>query len=533
MPESDDIALLMEYAGSGSESAFAELIARYVNLVYSAALRGVGDAHAAQEIAQAVFIILARKAKSLGDKTVLSGWLYQTARLTAANYLRGEIRRQNREQEAYMQAILNEPEAEAWRQIAPLLDDAMGRLGEKDRNAIVLRFFENKNLSEVGAALGASEDAAKMRVNRALEKLRKFFTKRGVTHSAAIIAGAVSVNSVQAAPAGLAATATATAVKGTTISATITTLVKGTLKIMAYTKLKLAIGITAGILLAGGAVMVAISQTSSDDKWTPQEIAKESQDAYAALSSYSDSGTIVVEGSGENTKTTFNIRLQRPKFYRVDWKSTGGLYTAAGVVWSEGKGDFLVSGPVERVKSDQPQRMNDMQQAFAMAMGVSSSAATIPATFYKQNYGDVLGVPAMGRSQLKKEGDEKVGDVDCYVFSSMIDPAKLPNKGELPNNTGKVGTVTTMFWIGKQDHLIHQTRQTMEGMSIAMPRQSDDSIKTILERQNKPSTPEAVAAWRTQMDTMMKQAQGAKFVFTETHENISVNQKFSPADFSQ
>src|ERR1017187_2617283 len=191
MPESDDIRLLKQYADENSESTFAELVARYVNLVYSAALRSAGNEHAAEEITQAVFIILARKAKSLGDKTVLSGWLYQTARLTAANYLRGEIRRQNREQEAYMQSILNEPEsdpsrrsgaeAEGWRQIAPLLDDAMGRLGEKDRNAIVLRFFENKNLSEVGAALGASEDAAKMRVNRALEKLRKIFSKRGVT----------------------------------------------------------------------------------------------------------------------------------------------------------------------------------------------------------------------------------------------------------------------------------------------------------------------------------------------------------------
>src|ERR1017187_544583 len=191
MPELDDIALLKEYAEIGSEAAFTALVGRHVNLVYSAALRSVGNAHAAQEIAQAVFIILARKAKSLDDRTILSGWLYQTARLTAANYLRGEIRRQNREQEAYMQAILNEPEsdpsrrsgaeAEGWRQIAPLLDAAMGRLGEKDRNAIVLRFFENKNLSEVGAALGASEDAAKMRVNRALEKLRKIFSKRGVT----------------------------------------------------------------------------------------------------------------------------------------------------------------------------------------------------------------------------------------------------------------------------------------------------------------------------------------------------------------
>ena len=251
MPESDDIALLKEYSESGSEAAFTALVERHADLVYSAALRSAGSPHAAQEISQAVFVILARKAKSLGDRTILSGWLYQTARLTAANYLRGEIRRQHREQEAYMQTILNEPESvEAWRQIAPLLDDAMDRLGEKDRNAIVLRFFENKNLSEVGVALGSSEDAAKMRVNRALEKLRKFFTKRGVIHSAAIIAGAVSAHSVQAAPVGLAKAVTAVAVaKGATASTSILTLVKGALKTMVWTKAKTISAASLGLLL--------------------------------------------------------------------------------------------------------------------------------------------------------------------------------------------------------------------------------------------------------------------------------------------
>src|ERR1019366_9343965 len=164
--------------------------------------------------------------------------LYQTTRLTAANFLRGEIRRQQREQEAYMQSTLNEPEPDAWPQIAPLLDDALAKLGEADRNAIVLRFFEGKNLREIGTALGASEDAAKMRVNRALEKLRKFFTKRGVMLTATAIAGAVSANSVQAAPAVLAVTISATAAKGAAVAATVTTLVKGTLKLMTYAKLK-------------------------------------------------------------------------------------------------------------------------------------------------------------------------------------------------------------------------------------------------------------------------------------------------------
>src|SRR5271154_4414669 len=141
MTEPDDIALLREFAATESEAAFGALVARHLNLVYSVALRSVGNGHSSQEISQAVFIILARKAKSLGSKTILSGWLYQTTRLTAANHLRGEIRRQKREQEAFMQSTLNESESDAWRQIAPILDDAISKLGAKDRDAIVLRFF--------------------------------------------------------------------------------------------------------------------------------------------------------------------------------------------------------------------------------------------------------------------------------------------------------------------------------------------------------------------------------------------------------
>jgi len=249
MSERDDHQLLAEFARNGSETAFAALVQRHVNLVYSTAWRSLGNAHAAEEITQAVFIILAGKARGFSRKIVLSGWLYQTTRLTAANFLRGEIRRQQREQEAYMQSTLNEPAPDHWPQIAPLLDGALDKLGEADRNAIVLRFMENKSLREVGAALGASEDAAKMRVNRALEKLRKMFTRRGVTLTAAIIAGAVSANSVQAAPAGLVVTVTAAA-KGAAISGSTLTLINGALKVMAWTKMKTTLVTGAVILLA-------------------------------------------------------------------------------------------------------------------------------------------------------------------------------------------------------------------------------------------------------------------------------------------
>jgi RNA polymerase sigma factor (sigma-70 family) len=263
----DDLTLLREYARHNSETAFAALVSRYVNLVYSVALRQVRDPQLAEEITQAVFIILARKADSLGDQTILPGWLCRTTRYASANALTIQRRRQRREQEAHMESLVNESTsepAETWPQIAPLLDDAMAKLGQKDHDALVLRFFEGRNFREVGAALGASEDAAKMRVNRALDKLRAFFTKRGVSSTTAIIAGAMTTHSVQAAPVALAKSVTALAIaKGATASGSTLTLIKGALKIMAWTKAKIAAVTGAALILTTGTSIVAIKAVHS------------------------------------------------------------------------------------------------------------------------------------------------------------------------------------------------------------------------------------------------------------------------------
>lgn len=199
----EDIQLLRLYA-AGSERAFETVVTRYIGLVYSAALRQVREPGLAEEITQAVFLILARKAGSLGPGTILPGWLCRTARYTAANAIRREHSRRQREQEAYMQSTLGDETSRiAWQEIWPLIDDAMARLGRTDRDALVLRFFENKTLKEVGAALGLEERAAQKRVNRSLEKLRSIFQKRGFGLTAAGLAATISANSVQAAPAGL------------------------------------------------------------------------------------------------------------------------------------------------------------------------------------------------------------------------------------------------------------------------------------------------------------------------------------------
>jgi RNA polymerase sigma factor (sigma-70 family) len=251
MQESQDSELLRQYAREKSDAAFAALVARHVNMVYSAALRKTGNPAAAQEITQAVFIILAQKANRLLPHPALSGWLYQTTRLTAANFLRTEIRRTRREQEAYMQSLSRQTEPELWTQITPLLEDAMGDLGEKDRNALALRFFEGKTFSEIGTAFRVSENAARKRTDYALEKLRAYFFKRGVTSTTGSIAAAMSANSVHAAPAMLAKTAAAVALaKGATASTSTLALVKGALKIMAWTNSKVVIGASVVVLLA-------------------------------------------------------------------------------------------------------------------------------------------------------------------------------------------------------------------------------------------------------------------------------------------
>ncbi|TCO89565.1 RNA polymerase sigma factor (sigma-70 family) [Chthoniobacter flavus] len=239
MQDPDDHALLDEYVQHHSEEAFAQLVARHVNKVYSVALRHTRNPHHAEEITQTVFVLLAQKSPTMGKNVILSGWLYQTARLMATTLVRSEIRRAHREQEAHMQTRLNEPEPDAWPRIEPMLDEAMAGLGTTDRDAIVLRFFDGCSMQQVGAALGASEDAAKKRVTRAVEKLRSFFTRRGVALSATALIVAISTNAAQAAPATLAQTVTAAALAKGALAATSTLAVaKGTVKM---TGLKMAI----------------------------------------------------------------------------------------------------------------------------------------------------------------------------------------------------------------------------------------------------------------------------------------------------
>ena len=199
----DDGQLLREYVVNQSEAAFRTLVERYIRLVYGAALRQLDNPSQAEDVAQAVFIVLARKAPALPRGTILSGWLYRATHFTADKARRAEYRRQQREQEAFqMQSTVNDPD---WASLAPVLDDAMARLQQTDRTAILLRFFENKSLRDVGRALGISEDNAQKRVSRAIAKLRGLLVKEGVTVSSAAMTASISAHALPIVPAQISA----------------------------------------------------------------------------------------------------------------------------------------------------------------------------------------------------------------------------------------------------------------------------------------------------------------------------------------
>jgi RNA polymerase sigma factor (sigma-70 family) len=246
-----DPELLQQFANSRSEAAFAELVHRHVDLVYSAAARLVGgDTHLAQDVAQSVFTDLAKKAESLSLRGSLTGWLYTSTHFAAAKTVRSERRRRARE-EAFMREPNNDSTSEPnWEEIRPVLDDVMHELQEADREAILLRHFENRPFLEVGARLGLSENAARMRVERALERLRSLLAQRGIATSAAL-SSVISAHAVQLAPATL-----APAIVAASAAAAKTGGILTLVKIMTATKLKVGFG----VLAAAGATTALVVQ---------------------------------------------------------------------------------------------------------------------------------------------------------------------------------------------------------------------------------------------------------------------------------
>ena len=271
--------LLTEYVKTGSETAFRDLVTRYVDLVHSAAVRLVnGDTHLAEDVTQTVFADLAKLARTLSGDVMLGGWLHRHTCYVASKTLRAERRRLARERQAVEMNSLEDHSAANLATVAPILDDAINQLGAEDRAAILLRFFEQHDFKSVGEALGSNEEAARKRVDRALDKLESLLKRRGVAFSAAALASTLSAHAVSAAPAGLAITISSVALTGAAAGGGATLTI---IQIMSMTKLK--VGIASAIIVAGVAVPWVMQQQTKTELAAANEALRQKTEQLTAL----------------------------------------------------------------------------------------------------------------------------------------------------------------------------------------------------------------------------------------------------------
>ncbi|MFM1770196.1 MAG: hypothetical protein RJA22_2725 [Verrucomicrobiota bacterium] len=264
-PDQEDWDLLQAYLETGSEPAFASLVQRHVDQVYSMALRQTRDPHLAQDVTQAVFLVLVRRARSLPAGTILPGWLFTTTRYVAQTVLRTERRRQLREFTAMQEFTETSPEPEAlWQELTPHIDEALASLKEKDRHIVLLRFFQHKTVRDVGQALGMSEDAVQKRTTRAVDKLRRYFNTRGITVSAAALLAALSASTATAAPAALAPAIVATASHAGTAAPGVLAAAKGAMPLSAGPLLKPVLATVTALALVPVAALLLQTSTPPD-----------------------------------------------------------------------------------------------------------------------------------------------------------------------------------------------------------------------------------------------------------------------------
>jgi RNA polymerase sigma factor (sigma-70 family) len=347
----DSNTLLSQYARTGSESAFRELVSRYIDLVYSTAFRLVdGDVESAQDVAQTVFVALADQARTLPKDVMLGGWLHLRTRFAAGKLMRTERRRQLRErQAAEMNAIEDHSESNL-AQVAPVLDEAIGQLDAEDRTAILLRFFERKDFRSVGDALGSSEEAARKRVDRALEKLHVLLKHRGAALTAAALGTLLAAEAVTAAPAGLAGSVTAAALASVAAGAGIT----GTLvRLMTIAKVKL--GIISAFAVAGVALPLAIqNQSQARLRAENQALRQEASQLAQAAAENEHLSNLVVQANGAASLS----REQMSELLRL--RGEVGVLRRR-LAEAPKAGERITQGP-------QPQPQSDTQQERQMAM---------------------------------------------------------------------------------------------------------------------------------------------------------------------
>jgi RNA polymerase sigma factor (sigma-70 family) len=266
----DDPDLLRRYVDERAEDAFAEIVRRHIGLVYHAALRQTGDVSLAEEVTQVVFADLARKAGGLAERSSITGWLFTSARFAATKAKRGERRRQARDQEIFAMHEFTQGSTAAadWERLRPVIDEALHALDERDREAVLLRFFEGRPLAEVGAKLAMSEDTARVRVARALDKLQGLLARRGITSTTAALGVAMSAQAGVTAPVGLAASVTTGALIGGVGAG-------GVMTFMGTTKIIISAASLAAILAIGVAVYEVRQTARREALWAQEQQERE------------------------------------------------------------------------------------------------------------------------------------------------------------------------------------------------------------------------------------------------------------------
>jgi RNA polymerase sigma factor (sigma-70 family) len=300
-----DWELLQRYARKRSEAAFAELVRRHLGWVYSVALRQVRQPELAEEVAQSVFVLLARKAGSLRSGTKVGGWLFRTTRFVGSRALRAELRLKKREQTAWSMSagtIFLDDDAAVWERIVPHLDEAVAALSEPERTAILLRFYEKKRLHEIGEQLGIGEEAAKKRISRAVDRLRTFLTRRGVAIGGTVLAGLLTERAVEAAPVALASAVLKSAAGGvsaTAASAVLPELVRETLEAWRWAKIKLAAGVGAAAVFV---IFVAATVNGRLMRHPTSQIATADRPIQPELTTPTEQAASGVSGAGETVQ---------------------------------------------------------------------------------------------------------------------------------------------------------------------------------------------------------------------------------------
>ncbi len=516
----DDRQLLRQFTQHNSQEAFAALTARYLSLVYSTCHRELDDADLAEDVTQAVFLILARKAPTLRREVVLSGWLFQTARFAARNARLQEQRRKAHEQKAAdtLREQQMETENAAWTDIEPLLNQSLAGLRDGERECVLLRFFQGMSFAEAGVALGLSEEAARKRVTRALEKMCQFFVKNGVIVPSTALAVLLTAHTAKAVPLGLApaiAQSTAGVLAGHTTTAALTgshayQLSEGIIKAMKITQIKAAAGLTiATVVAAAGLTAYAVAgrtvlsaskpghilQQVPGKTVTAGQIADHCRAAYAALQTYE--GTATVDSQSVTGALPWPLQLHNSA--AIQFARPGKIHTE--VMISAGQTMAYVSDGVGTEESNPAffgisrnwKKVASTEIAIGGATGVSQNAATtIPALLLGTGWGTPQPLGAGGTLDAEVREDTVDGQL-CYV---------------LTGHAAGTGVNTTSLWIDEKTYLLHRlvrdinsTAQTISagGKPYSMPalKMHNDERFTD-ERLNQPVPESAFALPPTQ-----------------------------------